>query len=430
LFCLRAADWLNGLSPLLPLFFVGLAGLLWTSSALRRLRLLDILFCPLPNRERPLLFLNFETPSFAGLRELEQQIRTLLTRRDEHLPLGYIVFFLIGFACCRLFWVRFIPTVEGRAFDVLFGFAFFMIWLALGIAFLRFVWVWQTLKRLLRQLSRHPLRGAYERLRVIQGSGTPDPGLPKIDLASPGSPFVTLTFSVDHAHRLWQKTELFSPDDGDVKRKIHELACEAEQNLIASQEAEARKNWCKTLRLWCCTQHDLAKLSHVVAGALETDWRQHAGTSPPTNASVAPAQGTETAEQEWRNQAECFLASRVVAFLHHIFAHLHNLAVFVTAGLLLMLLAVTSYPFQPRDLLLLFNWSIVLLVVGTMMVVFMQMNRDNILSMLSNTTQGKVTWDRQFISRIFIHVMLPILALLGAQFPEGVSWLLSWVNMG
>src|SRR5207237_1598625 len=97
---------------------------------------------------------------------------------------------------------------------------------------------------------------------------------------------------------------------------------------------------------------------------------------------------------------------------------MQNLIVFVTMGLVLMLLAVTSYSFQPRNLLLLFNWSIILSAVALTLVVFVQMDRDKFLSTLSNTEPGQVTWNRDFISKVAVHGVLPILALLSAQFPE------------
>jgi hypothetical protein len=96
--------------------------------------------------------------------------------------------------------------------------------------------------------------------------------------------------------------------------------------------------------------------------------------------------------------------------------------------LLLMLLAVTSYPFQPREWLLWFNWSIILTTVFLTMVVFVQMGRDRILSDLSGTKPGEVTWNRDFILRTLLHGLVPILVLLSAQFPEGLKRVFSWLS--
>jgi hypothetical protein len=316
-----------------------------------------------------------------------------------------------------------------------------MVSLALVLAFLRFIWVWQALRQLLRQLARHPLRLAYEGLRgAASGGEKADPGLPKIDLARPTSSFTTLAFSLNQAQRLWELTAQLARHPASLDRlsgwvgNLHPalrcLVSEASQRFSDAQAAEAQNNWRKALRLRCQAQSRLVYLSLLVAHVLEPGWSVP-GPLVPLAAPLADEtqeQKLKAEEQAWRRQAEYFLASRVVAFLHHIFAHLHNLVVFVTSGLLLMLLAVTSYPFQPRDLLLLFNWLVVLSVVGVTLVVFVQMSRDQVLSVLSDTAPGQVEWNRDFISRVFLHALVPILALLGAQFPEAMRWLLSLVG--
>jgi uncharacterized membrane protein len=92
--------------------------------------------------------------------------------------------------------------------------------------------------------------------------------------------------------------------------------------------------------------------------------------------------------------AEEFLVGRVAHFLAYVLPQMQNLIVTSVAGLLLMLLAMSSYPFQPHDLLLLFNWAGILSYVGIAMWVFIQMNRDSVLSSLNGTKPGQLSWDR------------------------------------
>jgi hypothetical protein len=89
--------------------------------------------------------------------------------------------------------------------------------------------------------------------------------------------------------------------------------------------------------------------------------------------------------------------------------------------LMLMLVAISSYPFQPRGLLLFFSWAVILSFVGIAMTVFVQMNRDAVLSSLNGTKAGQISWDREFVVRLFFYGVVPVLALLGAQFPESVG---------
>jgi hypothetical protein len=56
------------------------------------------------------------------------------------------------------------------------------------------------------------------------------------------------------------------------------------------------------------------------------------------------------------------------------------------------------------------------------------MGRDKVLSLLSGTTPGQVTWNREFVLRILLYVIVPVLALLGAQFPEGMRQIFSWAS--
>ena len=79
-----------------------------------------------------------------------------------------------------------------------------------------------------------------------------------------------------------------------------------------------------------------------------------------------------------------------MAFLQHIFAHLQNLVGLVTMGLLLMLLAAISYPFQPREPLLLFSWVAILTSVVVTLFIFVSANRDKTLSLLTGKAPGKV----------------------------------------
>jgi hypothetical protein len=57
--------------------------------------------------------------------------------------------------------------------------------------------------------------------------------------------------------------------------------------------------------------------------------------------------------------------------------------------------------------------------------VFIQMNRDPVLSSLNGTKPGQLSWDRDFIFRILIYGIVPILTLLGAQFPQSVGQIVS-----
>ena len=70
-----------------------------------------------------------------------------------------------------------------------------------------------------------------------------------------------------------------------------------------------------------------------------------------------------------------------------------------------MLLAVTSYPFQPRNEFLFFNWVVILSFIGTAFWIFIQMDRDTVLSLLNDTKPGQINFSRELVLGLFC--MLP-----------------------
>jgi hypothetical protein len=95
-------------------------------------------------------------------------------------------------------------------------------------------------------------------------------------------------------------------------------------------------------------QVELSTAAAEVAGQLRNEWH--------LLEDIAKKEKQKLTEEESRVQKKAaFLAAQLVVFLHHVLSHLQNMIAFVTVGLLLMLLAINYYPFQPREWLLWFN---------------------------------------------------------------------------
>ena len=88
----------------------------------------------------------------------------------------------------------------------------------------------------------------------------------------------------------------------------------------------------------------------------------------------------------------------------------------------------TVYPFPLRDRLMLFSWVVVIAAVAMNIAVLVSMNRDRILSMLSGTTPGKLNWDGHFLMQLLIFGVIPVLSLLGIQFPKPIQSVLAWIS--
>jgi len=445
---LRSTELDSGVSPLVPILLLCAAGIIWSVCSLRRLRRLEG-----PNQYpargtstcAPASFLGFEGRSFEGIVALEERVRRAVGRRSTELPKA-VFWGIVGataLAGAGLFERRGVPSAEGSTFDTLFAIGFMVITIAIALSFVRFLIVWRSLLHLLRRLAWHPTIKAYDRL------ATRIPGKPKINLTAQSQIFTALEFSVDRAGEmvararelteqkaatpspLAQLTRLLSPPPAaspqftsDIRKQLPVL----EENVRLAQEAlhcafdaAAAGDWRQKIKARTVAEQHLSCLATTVTALVLPGWR--------LPADYWVRAGSEKPDEvAWFELAEDFLTSRVAAFLSHIVPQLQNLVVCVTSGLILLLLAVTTYPFQPRQLLLMFTTTIIVIAVGTTLVVFVQMERETILSALSETVPGQVSWSRDFVSRILVYVLLPLLGVLSAQFPEATHQLFAWTR--
>jgi hypothetical protein len=100
----------------------------------------------------------------------------------------------------------------------------------------------------------------------------------------------------------------------------------------------------------------------------------------------------------------------------------------LTINGLVLLLSTRIYPFQPHSLLSALAWALVLLVVAACVWTLLEMERDAMLSYLSGSEPGKITWDSGFVSQLLVYSGLPLLALVAAHFPEVGKPLFDWIR--
>ncbi len=415
-FFLRATELTSGVSVLLPALLVGLAMFLSFFTMLRRLNLAERMPCLRAPQQRPdeaPQFLRFDherATSFEGVKPLEDRVKEMIVRPVFRTPGAALLMVLILAVYWHFFLKHFIPSVDGRRFDWFFGLAFYVVPLTLILALLRLFWLWVATKRLLRRLSWSPLISQYAAGHAEEKRFA---ALPRIDLMTPTPTYTALTLSVRQARSFYNALK-FGPEQAEERNLIGQLVERAESELSLSLGADAKGDWQKALRKRRYSQAALAELTERVSGLLEDSW-------------LAP--GDAGADAAWRDEGKFFLITHVVAFLQHVFAQMQNLVGLVTMGLLLMLLAAISYPFQPREPLLLFSWVAILTSVVVTLFIFVSANRDKTLSLLTGTTPGKVTVTRDLVFRVLIHGVVPVIALLGVQFPEALRQIFSWLNV-
>ncbi len=136
---------------------------------------------------------------------------------------------------------------------------------------------------------------------------------------------------------------------------------------------------------------------------------------PETTSTPKPGQ----AKSLW----EDFLAMRLVAYVHYIRTHLANFVAMSTAVLIIALWVTNFYPLSENRFLLMLVLVVTAAAVAIAALVSVQMSRNYVLSKIDRTPVGEVSWDGPFVTNLFIHVALPVLALLAVKFPElGHGW--------
>ena len=419
---LRLLNLQSGVSQLLPIFVISMVAFLCSFTSFQRVRLMEHdegwkgIFCA-------------ETDSLAGIKTLEDRVRHYVECPSVSLPGASLLIvgaLLIGYA---IFEVRLMPAFDPEGFYTLLGVSFTILNIVLWLRVLRFWLIWRELESVLRHLSWHPLRATLKAYRKLF------PGTPKIDLATAPGTVASLANSVTQAQAVLQairggglgatSATTISTGSGAAAApqvvsvftpEFAQNIADAGQRLSKALQTQAAGRWRVALCLECDSQRALGAVSKEVTAALEEcDWL---GTDAVKGKfSSLPKEKCDAAVRA----SEIYLVTRLVHFLSCVFPQLQSLVYCSAAGLVLMLIAVSCYPLQPRGPLLLFNWVVILMFVGIATSVFVQMNRNVVLSHLNGTEPGRINWDSEFIFRLFFYGVVPILALLGAQFPESVG---------
>jgi hypothetical protein len=430
----RSADLWNGVSPLLPMLYIGLAALWLSVTELSRLSLSDQYV--LTND-----FLGFDDQgSFAGIGVQVSDTVRLLKCSNDDIPFCWL-WILLPFAVYVVLDMPGVKLValDGRIFNLFIIAIAIFVFGSLLLLFGRFIAVWFRLRSLLYRLYMHPTRHAYEELRT--GSAAPSMAdRNRIWLLEPAESVTAVEFCLERVREMLRKVEpskaiknspalIFQPGTlahrVDAERMaLTKLVGDAQAPLTDFLSSEATGRWQTAIESKNSLQRAMSMLSRQVARIFEPWWHLESGSPLTSNA----AGGQPELDESLAKIAELFVASRLVDFLRQVFPQMINLVVFASVGLLAMMLALSSYPFPQRDTVGLLSWIILLSVIGATFFVFIQINRDRVVSMLLGTTPGELNWNSGFIWQIVIFGVVPILTLAGAQFPHALQGVISSVG--
>jgi hypothetical protein len=417
----RAIHLGSGLSPLLPSFLLAACGLLvlWTEA--RRQRLLEF------SGKVSAIAQGAETQA------LMNQVRAWLgewpgTLWSRVIPwlVGTVamVLALIVFRWHRIRTIDFgpLPLPQGwrpiAAWDDIFIVVFALLVGILAAMGARFYAVWERLRLLLRALSTTPLLYAFDRLprQLANAVG--------LRLSRGPAQLSDLRYSVDQLALLFRGAPL-------PPRPIQVLA-DRVSATFARESAKAATSAAPTFAFESETQHLLADTAGALLVDLETVWAADPLRSMPSGEPLGPAvvAKDEKVDALQRHQtrihdavdfqvrlAEEFVATEVTRYCGYAFTHLKNLLTGATAGSILLLFAIASYPFQPQQTLLRFVIGGMLTLMGIFLVVLLQTDRNGVLSRAADRTPNKLDFDATFLTQLMTFIGIPLLTLLVTQFP-------------
>ena len=406
-FVARALDFGSGVSPTLPVLFLGAALTAWGVTELTRVRsasvaLADATVQPLL-QETTLADVGQWVPAWRLMN------RSILAVPSGLWTVGVLV--LVG-TCVFAFDPIVAPlvTIEGTRFGVFVSSVLLLVQVMLTLTILQFVFLWSRLRRLLDTMEWHRMSPAYERI--------------------PRDLFPTHLFP-----RLPRVLELQAPvaywDSMVAAGGIPDIPADC-LDIDAQLGNEVRTS----PRLPWSNSATWTKLLHA-ATSTATSLRRHAVAVPAMGGSAVVSAGIEGAAVMQAvpavalriEQSENLIAMLMAFVIRDALARLGQNLLFVIGGVVLVFCSHTLFPFQQHTQLQVLGWTYTAVTFAAILVVLTQIKRNEIISRFTSTKAGeRTTWDSAFVLRLTVFALLPLLTLFAAQFPDLGGWLLQWMG--
>jgi len=167
----------------------------------------------------------------------------------------------------------------------------------------------------------------------------------------------------------------------------------------------------------------------VASGAALHDALVEAWPGAHERAGLQRAGGKSPAVRDmWLERAETLAMTPVAVLIRELVAMVTQTLFLATGGVLLMVAFLASMPVHSRLTLVGVAWFDVFALSATALAIFVQADRDELLSRLTASPAGKVTWDIAFVSKVALYAGIPLLTLFVSQFPELTDSLGRWLQ--
>lgn len=295
-----------------------------------------------------------------------------------------------------------LATVEGNGYDwIIIGLASIVVVL-LAFTLGRFWKTWCGLRKVLEDLERRPLRYAFSRLPkafswTAVWTGDPRPSLTLPARARDALKMIGKPDLKTELNAIATAVEFFERPDRDFRKVPEHL-----QALTHAWNEAA----------WLCTEDMTSEWAKGVSDSIES--REEKDGMP----------------DKWKAPdviaKEEFLALQYVNFISFTFRVMRLFLEFIVYGFILLVLGLSIYPFEGRRQIEIAVVVIFLINGACVGLAFAGMDRDPLLSRLSETKPNEL--GRNFVLRLVSFGTLPLLTLLAAQVPAVGNFLLSWLQ--
>jgi hypothetical protein len=156
---------------------------------------------------------------------------------------------------------------------------------------------------------------------------------------------------------------------------------------------------------------------------LEEIWHRY-----PQQPNQSPAELIPEPFRAWRDQAERFVSIQVAEYIEWAQQHLRRLALFLLVSMLLATALFSAYPFQPASLVQMVFTVLMLCTVGALVLMVTQMNRDKVLSTITGSDPGRVSWNAGYLLNLVLFAVLPLLALITSEYLTMRTAAFAWLQ--
>jgi len=327
-------------------------------------------------------------------------------------------------------------SIDGEWMTWLYGFTFISALWTTAWLWVRFLSIWKLLRFLLELLEGSPMRFAFSRL-------------PKVFSLAPIWSYAGLRRTLILPMR-WFEYRKVAPKIADPDQPQGKIS--AEEDLIAEIIAELGNDQMLLDRVYTEFSEDQNRYAALLAtqSFLKDSWSRggpdidaacfnegssdRAGKGPGVKRAIPDCRDDLPIPCDAVVQYPCevaianeYIAMRFGAYVRYVTLQLKNLMTFMSMGLFLLLVAAVSYPFQEPQKI---AWSLIVIVVVLLFgigTVLLQMDRDSILSRMSETPPGEVKRGA-FLLHMLSVGGLPVLTALAAVFPSIGNVLFSWIQ--